>query len=190
MKIKKNFRIKELIFQIIPVMIGVFLGFVISNWTENSKIEAKTKLFKKNIIAEINLNKNNLERVINYHTILRDSSRFYSKKENLKTTTEFFKGIRTPSLTNSAFESGLQTGLINELSFNQIQLVNSTYTLQRNYNEFNTLILEGLISIDFDETEENQKKIFRFLSITMTDVVIKESQLLKIYDSLLTILNK
>ena len=44
---KKNTRISELIFQIIPVMIGVFLGFLVSNWTESSKNNSKTTLLKK-----------------------------------------------------------------------------------------------------------------------------------------------
>lgn len=115
--------------------------------------------------------------------ILRDSSRYYSMAELKNIEPRFFKGVRTGRLTNSAFETGIQTGLINELTFEQIQFVNYTYTLQDSYNEFATLMLTGLITIDIDESE--RKKIFRFLAVSMTDIVIKESELLIQYEKLL-----
>ena len=93
------------------------------------------------------------------------------------------------TLPRSAFETGIQTGIINELSIDKIQALNTTYTHQDSYNEFGMLMLQGLITMDFDESKESIEKIFRYLSISMTDVVIKEEDLLKQYDKTLSLLN-
>ena len=119
--------------------------------------------------------------------MVRDSSLKYSKLSNILEMPHFFKGVRPQNLTNSAFETGIQTGLINELSFEQIQLTNNTYTLQNDYEQFSTLMLSGLVTMDVDDNE--LKKVFRFLSMSMTDIAIKEQELLIEYDKLLTELN-
>lgn len=178
-------RIGELLFQIIPVMIGVYLGLLASNWADDRKMKSETELLRKNLIAEVEANKAKIENVIGYHEILRDSARYYSVTKFVNREPAFFSGVRTSMLTNNAFETGIQTGLINGLTFEEIQFANRVYTLQSSYDDFSKVILSGLITMDFDENEQAMRKIYRFLSISMTDIVIKESQLLAQYDVLL-----
>ena len=40
-------KIGEILLQIIPVMIGVYLGFVLSNWSETNKTKSQTELLRK-----------------------------------------------------------------------------------------------------------------------------------------------
>ena len=181
-------KLGELLLQIIPVMIGVYLGFVISNWSENKKIKSQVSLFKINLKAEIENNKNRIQDVIEYHKVVRDSSQYY-RQVKLTKMPRFFAGVRTSALSNSAFESGIQTGLINGLPFKDIQSLNYVYTIQDSYNDFSTLLLAGLINSDFPEDENGLKKLYKYLSISMTDVVIKEKELIEKYDDLLKQLN-
>jgi hypothetical protein len=67
--IKKK-KIGELFFQIIPVMIGVYLGFVVSNWSERKQQDSKKKILVRNIISEIKENKKNVLGIIEYHNIM------------------------------------------------------------------------------------------------------------------------
>lgn len=182
---KRNLRLAELSFQIIPVMLGVFLGFLVSNWSENIKNQSKADLFQRNLVAEIKSNRERLEEVESYHIQLLDSARHYSRAGISIENTDFFKGVQSAMLTNSAFDTGIQTGLINELPFEDIQLVNQTYTLQENYNEFFKLILTGLIGMDFDDSEAAKKRFFRFIALAMADIVVTEKELLRHYDKLL-----
>jgi len=186
---KKRLNFGNFLFEIIPVMIGVFLAFLISNWAENMRNKSKTQLLKKNIIAEINLNIESIENILEYHILLRDSSTYYYQQRKSNNDTKFFKGIRTRILNSSAFETGIQTGLINELSFEQIQSVNSTYAVQLSYNEFSTLLLSGLMTIGIGESENQSNKFLQFLSVSMTDLVIKELELIAEYYKLLSVLN-
>lgn len=187
--IKNKFSLIDLVFQIIPVMIGVFLAFLVSNWAAKSRSKSKIITFEKNINAEIHSNRENVKSVLDYHFMLRDSSTYYYQNKISNNKTQFFEGIRTQTLNNSVFETGIQTGLLNELTFEQIQLINKVYTLQENYNDYATLMLSGLITMDFDENENEQNKIFRFLSVSMIDILIKENELIAEYDKLLTELN-
>lgn len=180
---KKN--IGQLLLQIVPVMIGVYLGFVVSNWSENRKNKSQIAVFKTNIIAELQSNKSRIEEVVSYHKMVRDSSSHYRNVSKIQSLPRFFSGVRTLTLTNSAFETGVQTGLINGLEFDEIQSVNYVYTIQESYNDFASVLLSGLITMDIEENETGFKKFYRYLSVSMTDVVIKEEQLLTQYDLLL-----
>lgn len=178
----------DLILQIIPVMIGVYLGFVISNWGEDRKKEKQSEVFVNNLISEINLNKAKLQSVIDYHKILRDSSRFYINNQathSLSTQPDFFKGIRTETLLESAYNTGIQTGIISELDLNRVQTLNQLYAYQQEYNEYIKITLAGLINMDFDNDEKSIKKILLFISVSMTDIIIKEQLLIDSYDNIL-----
>jgi hypothetical protein len=184
-------KIGEIILQIIPVMIGVYLGFVISNWSETNKRKSQTELLRKNIVAEIESNKTKIAEVLEYHVMLRDSSRFYQKNIiDIKKMPSFFKGTRTITMANSAFDTGIQTGLINSLKFEEIQAINDIYTKQSAYKDFNNLILSALLTIYIQENDKGVKKIYNYLAVTMTDVVIKENRLMRNYDELLEKIEK
>ncbi len=181
-------KIGDIFIQIIPVMIGVYLGFVVSNWADSRKRNNQLDVFIENLYSEIESNESKLNNVIGYHKMVRDSSRYYSNPEINTTNPTFFQGTRTLKLTNSAYNTGIQTGIINDLKIDQIQAINQLYTLQDDYNDFGNMLLTGLISIDLNDTPESIRKVARFLGISMTDVVIKEQSLLEGYDSVKTVL--
>ncbi|MAN60186.1 MAG: hypothetical protein CMC08_10160 [Flavobacteriaceae bacterium] len=179
-------RIGELLVQIISVMIGVFLGFVVSSWSESSRENEKAALMKNNLRAELQNNKEKVEKVIDYHRMLRDSSRYYLRSQHeLPGQPTFFRGVNTLTLSNSAFDTGVQTGLLNEMDLEKIQAINDVYTKQRAYEDFANLLLSGLISQDFEKLQQTIRKLLMYLSISMTDVVIKEEQLLESYEKAL-----
>ncbi len=183
--------IKEILFQIIPVAIGVYLGFFVSNWAEANKRNTDTNKYLENLTAEMLLNKQKIESVANYHRMLRDSSIYVSihAKDNLKPA--FFQGTRVFPLVQSAFVTGLQTGVVNELSLDQIQTINELYNQQDYYNDFGKTLTTGLLIFDFSNSEAaNIKKIASFLGMTMTDVIFQEESLLQQYDQALKILDR
>ncbi|MFD2565000.1 hypothetical protein [Aquimarina rubra] len=180
----------DLLIQIISVTIGVFLGFAISNWSENKKETKKFNSLIENLTSEIQSNMNKIEQVIDYHKTVRDSSRFYlsqKKLNNFKPT--FFKGVNTLSFDNSVYQTAIQTGLFNKLKIEKSQAINNIYTKQRAYEEFSNLLLSGLITMDFEQNEKSYRRIATYLSISMTDIVIKETQLLENMEATLKLIN-
>ncbi|MCR9182520.1 MAG: hypothetical protein NXH73_06310 [Flavobacteriaceae bacterium] len=175
-------KLGDIILQIIPVMIGVYLGFVISNWQDNQKRSTQSQILVDNISLEIETNKRIIEGVIEYHKMLRDSSRYYANLDIYNKKPTFFQGTRTQQLSSSAYSTGIQTGIINELPLKKIQTLNNLYNFQDYSNEFGKMLMNGLINMDFSDTSEGIKKIASFLSITMTDIVIQEQHLLELYE--------
>ena len=175
-------KIGDLIIQIISVMIGVFLGLIISNWSSAKKDKRKAEVLVENIKNEIEYNKSNVQNVIDYHKTLRDSARYHLNENKFKLERpKYFRGINTVILNSSAFETGLQTGLMTEISVERIQLLNDIYSKQKSYQEYSNFVLSGLITMDYDQDEILYRKILMLLSVSMTDIVIKEEQLLESY---------
>lgn len=171
----------ELIFQIIPVMIGVYLGFVISNWSESQNKRKESNVLVQSIQKEIENNSQTIKNVLDYHTMLRDSCSFYSNHNSPIKNLNFFEGVRIKKLAESAYQTGLQTGIINNLDIERIQKLNALYTSQESFNEMANMILTGLINRDFSSNESSIKSIMQFLAIAMTDVVIQENNLMENY---------
>ena len=172
-------KIGELLFQIIPVMIGVYLGFAVSDWSDNKKRKAQSKMLVENILSEIEFNEKRIKNVVDYHQMLRDSSDVYSNSIEKNQRPPYFKGTRVVKLTNSAYNTGNQTGIINELPMKQIQILNKLYTYQNDYNDFGNMLLNALVNKDFTKRNKEMGEVVRFLSVTMTDIVIKERDLLE-----------
>lgn len=180
----------DLLIQIFTVTLGVFLGFIVSNWSENRKEVRKYNALLNNISTEIKANQKKIEQVVDYHRMVRDSTRYYLRKNEFNTANpKFFRGVNTLTFVNSAYQTGIQTGLLNRMDLQKIQAINDVYTKQRAYEDFANLLLSGLITMDFED-EKAVRRIAAFLSISMTDIVIKEEQLLESIDNALSNLNK
>ena len=171
--------VQDIILQIIPVMIGVYLGFLVSNYAEKQKGKQRSKQLIENIISELKINKDNLQSVFNYHKMLKDSARNYSNPKVKMGSLDFFEGINAKTLSQSAYMTGLQTGAINELPLNQIQNLNQYYTFQTSYNEYGKSIINTFMNKDLSGEEKSIRDIANFLSVSMTDIVIMEDNLLK-----------
>ncbi|MFC2187000.1 hypothetical protein ACFCT7_06735 [Fulvivirgaceae bacterium LMO-SS25] len=65
---------------------------------------------------------------------------------------------------------------------------NQLYTLQNDYNDYGNMMLSGLLNMDLNNTPESMRKVAQFLGITMTDVLIKEQDLLDGYDLIKSVL--
>jgi hypothetical protein len=181
-------KLGDIILQIIPVMIGVYLGFVISNWQDSQKRTTQSQILVDNIQMEIETNKRIIENVIDYHKMLRDSSRYYANAEIINKRPAFFQGTRTQQFSSSAYNTGIQTGVINELPLSKIQLLNNVYNYQDFCNEYSKMLMNGLITLDFSDNPDGIKKIARYLSLTMTDIVIQEEHLLELYGETIKVL--
>lgn len=165
-------------------MIGVFLGFVVSSWSESRQRSKQADLLVESLRQEMEQNADYLKKVIDYHEMLRDSSQYYAYEDvDIKKPT-FFKGTMVKKMTNSAYTTAIQTGLINELPIAKIQAINALYTLQQDYDDYSQVMMANLINKNFTEKADDIRNIARFLSLTMTDIVIKERELLNGYQNI------
>lgn len=175
--------ISEIFVQIIPVAIGVYLGFVVTDWADASKRKKQSKILVQNMLEEIEKNQKRLENVKDYHQMLRDSSAYYLRNlsPDVDNPLRFFKGIQTRILVSSAYHTGTQTGIINELPINTIQALNQVYSFQDSYNEFAKIVLSGLLNLDSQRKKENYERFLNFVLSSMEDIASMEAELTRGY---------
>ncbi|UZR96156.1 hypothetical protein [Chondrinema litorale] len=180
-------KLGDIFIQIIPVMIGVYLGFLVTDWADGNKRNSQMKSLVDNIVLEIENNLQKVKYVNEYHKTLLDSSQFYSNPQNttvigngkLQGKPSFFKGTQIINLTSSAYNTGIQTGIINELPIEKIQALNQLYTFQETYNEYGKMLMTSFINKDFSSDKMDIQNIASFLSITMSDIVVQEELLIE-----------
>lgn len=179
-------QLKDFLQRFLPVLLGVYLGFILSNWNESRSKKHQAKILVENITKEIETNQNRLSQIIDYHTLLRDSVTYHMEHLSSFATEKpsYFKGLRTFPLIGSAYQTGNQTGIINELDINLILELNQLYTYQNDYNDYIKMIIQGFTNKEFSDDGTATYQIVHFLSITLADLVIKEKDLLLIYQSI------
>lgn len=123
-----------------------------------------------------------IERVLDYHIMLSDSSAYYLllPPEKLERPS-FFRGIQMPRLMNSAFLTGVQTVILNDLPVHKIQALNQLYSFQDIYNDLNNMIISGLLNMNFTSNPDDLYRITIFINTTMNDVTELERALLEFY---------
>lgn len=82
---------------------------------------------------------------------------------------------------NSAFLTGVQTGILNDLPVHKIQALNQLYSFQDIYNDLNNMIISGLLNMNFTSNPDDLYRITIFINTTMNDVTELERALLEFY---------
>lgn len=182
MEKKPNFFVK-FFSDMIPVMIGVFLGFSLNNFAEKQRIEQHTTNFTSMIKNEILTNQQNIERVYEYHNNLKADVDSLRQSRNLKEAMNgyAFNGLRPGSVDNSAFRTGVQSGIIQEMDLSLIQKINMLYNLQDDYQEFNKAMIASILNKDFPTTEMEIEKLLVSVKMNMNDVTSFEERLMEKY---------
>jgi hypothetical protein len=187
-------KLKELLFQLVPVAIGVYIGILAGNLNEKWNHRANQKEFIANLIQEIELNKKRIQYAENYHKELKetmDSLMDVTREEEL--SKPFMKnngfafipgwtGVHTPALESSVFDSGLIGNLLQGLDFETVSKISRVYNFQKEYKDITKPIINRLWSMNF-ETPTNEA-----LTIAMIlggDIQGIESGMVKGYDQLI-----
>lgn len=173
--------------EMIPVMLGVYFAFALNDFSEQRKTNKQFAEYKALIKEEITQNLNNIKPNFEYHTKFKDDLVSLTEAEE---PFEWFKeykmkGLRPGFVSNSAYQTGVQTGIIQEFDLDMIQNINNLYTYQSNYDEYNKSMLAGFINKSLPKNDEEVVNIAANLIMSMTDVIISEENLISFYTELL-----
>ncbi len=179
--------IYSILTQILPVMLGVYLGFAVNNWGEARQQKAKEENYKLMLINEVEQNLKSIQKAQTYHKQLtEDFNRIYKSEDVQKAFGEYnMRGLQPGFVTDSGYNTGLQTGIIQGFDLKLVQKINNVYNLQEDYDSYNESMLDAFLNQDFPETEKDIKNIIVNLKMHMNDVATFESNLKKMYEDLL-----
>ena len=176
--------------QVIPIMIGVYLGFAMNNLGERQKLKKQSNTYKEMLKNEISENLKAIDSVSPYHKEITEKFSKMLKSTNIeeKFGAMKFNGFKPGFVNDSAYNTGIQTGIIQEFDLKLIQSLNKLYTLQGKYNRFNENMINAFLSNKFPETESEIKSLLRLSLMSMNDVVSYEGELKMFYKNLLNVL--
>jgi len=168
-------------------MLGVYLGFAMNNFGENRKLKAQSKTYKLMLENEIKENLKSLESVSAYHSkLITDFTSLLQSEDIVKGfESGSFGGFKTGFVSNSAYDTGVQTGIIQHFDLKLVQSLNRLYTLQGKYIRFNENMINSFLEHKFPETESEIKSILISSTMSMNDIIIYEEDLMKYYKILL-----
>ena len=181
--------------QFIPVILGVYLGIVASNWNESRVKRAEQQEFISNLRQELEANKSKIESTLTYRqSILSESRQLASNLSSDILDTNFWstggfslipgwQGANIPTLERSVYQTGLATNLMTGLKFDVINTIARTYNYQDSYNSIaQKLVLDKIINLE-DEIKTRQV-LNKFEA--WYDVVITEEALMEQYNNALS----
>lgn len=168
-------------------MIGVYLGFALNNFGEERKERKQFKDYQVMLKTELQDNLTQIDSVQQYHIDLRnDLQKIFRSDQMVEDFQQYtFRGLQPGIVGNSAYETGIQSGLNHHFSLEIMQNVNRVYTLQQVYSNFNDNLIQSITSKKFPETEEEIRSMLRTTIMYMNDIQSFESQLIERYAELL-----
>lgn len=177
----------DTLIQMIPVMLGVYLGFALNNFGEAQKLKKQAGTYQEMLKNEIGENLAELERVNPYHLELKQDFAEILASNDIKKAfrSKSMQGIRPGLVNKSAYNTGIQTGIIQQFDLDVIQNVNKLYTLQDQYDAFNETIISSFIAQKFPETEAEIRNALIIMSMNMNDVLNFERELTESYAEIL-----
>lgn len=179
--------ILKILAQILPVMLGVYLGFALNNYGERRSMRKKVDTYQHMLQNEIKDNLKQVKRVLPYHDTLALRVQDLLNSEDIKKEFENFRftGLRPGMVHKSAFDTGIQTGVLQEFDLDLIQRLNRLYAFQDSYEKYNLTMMSTFLSKDFPEEKKQIKSLFTALSMNMHDVINFENQLAASYEKVL-----
>ena len=188
----------QLLFQLLPVAIGVYIGILAGNWNDARHEKANQEQFLKTLSLELEENRKMVKRSAEYHQLLGDqidSIRQVASQEEMELPVlgsgsfgsfiNGWRGIMIPSTERSIYETGIIANALVGLDFATINRISKVYNLQEGYRKYSEPILERLLNMDMHTTRQEAVLILSFIT---TDLNEMEFNLVRNYEQLMEFL--
>jgi hypothetical protein len=170
--------------EILLIVIGILLALYLQNKNEDKKTQEAINISIRMLKDEIITNKKNIENVKDYHIMVRDTLnkiKFPKTEDSIQKTLTFWRGMRTPRLQNAAFQTSIQSGSSKGINPILLKTLNSLYTYQDSYNEFNSQSTQIFFNTDFTDMNSITKTMSS-VQVTMNDLFYYERELNESYE--------
>ncbi len=173
--------------EMIPVMLGVYFAFALNDYSEQRKTNNQFAEYKALIKKEVTQNLERLKPNFEYHKNFKDDLVSITESDEPFQSFKEYKmqGLRPGFVSKSAYQTGVQTGIIQEFDLDMIQNINNLYTFQSKYDEYNKSLLAGFINKNIPQNDDEVVTVAANLIMSMNDVIISEENLITFYTELL-----
>ncbi|MCB0459087.1 MAG: hypothetical protein KDC74_03610 [Flavobacteriaceae bacterium] len=170
--------------EITLIVIGILLALYLQNNNDEKKNEKTVTAIINMLKNEISTNKKNIDRVKDYHIMVRDTINVIEtpvKEEDVQKTIGFWRGMQTPRLQNAAFQTSIQSGVGKEFNPELLKALNALYTYQESYNNFTSQTSQIFFNADFSDIRQFNR-IMASIGLFMNDLYYFESELNEMFE--------
>lgn len=185
--------------QFIPVVLGVYIGIVASNWNANRVRRIEQEEFLTNLKLEIHTNREKLIESLAYqNAILTTARKVGNELDDEILQSPFWKvghftllpgweGLKIPTLESAVQHSGIMTNALSGLDFSTINAISRSYNHQEEYKLYaQKLIFDNLTQLDNHVTTS---EVFNKLEIWQ-DVINTANAQIREYENTLQVLEQ
>lgn len=155
-----NSKTADYFIQLLIVMIGVFLGMLVTEWRSEQKVAQDRITILKSIRAEIESNKNLIDSSFeklnplaktldSLNKVLTDeilSERFYDKPFRVRLPN--WQGVGGERFSASMFETAKYSNVLPGMDVELLEQLSSTYSMQSLANDLRSDLLEKFLAVD------------------------------------------
>ncbi|WP_369049379.1 hypothetical protein [Tenacibaculum sp. UWU-22] len=190
-KLKRNFL--KYFFEFIIVTFGVALGLILSEWRKNEETELKKQQSIHYIINEIETNKEELSKTVQYHELIKKnidsiSRNFPSEKLSMNILEKGafhpmkikgWKGLEIPKLSETAFNNLKLSGIIENYSFESLEEISKVYNQQKYLTELSSSLIEKTVNFNSNTKVSDMMMV---LDLLTSDYLQLEKELIIDYN--------
>lgn len=183
--------------QFIPVILGVFLGILASNWNTDRVQDAEQEEFVRNLYLELQSNKSKIEESLKYrNSIFLSAKKVREELDTAILEAHFWsvghwkhlpgwEGVKIPTLESSVYQSGIMTNALSGLDFKVMNSIAKSYNYQDEYKGWTERYI-------LDKLDKMPSDVTTFEALYMIEpwyeVITVEQNLISQYDQTLEIL--
>ena len=138
--------ILRMLFEVVLIALGVFLGLLANNWHETREHREKAQAALRNFVGEMEANLQATQRGRDYHeTLARELSQFLQSKEPSRderfANEVHFEGLRPVIFEHTAWDLALATQALSYLEADLAFKISKVYTQQTAFQTFENSFL-------------------------------------------------
>ena len=184
---------KSFIGTMIPVLLGVYLAIAAGNCNEQRQLQQSLTKIEQAMLSEIATNRKFVEHSLQQHLDLRDTLQAYQTRlsiESARTISLYelmggFNGIQIAPLRHAAYQTGLSSGMLQEMEVDRLMMISNLYISQEYYLGLGESYLNRAIAMPADVSAYEGGT---FLSFLVNDAIPAEQNLLYFMNEVETML--
>jgi type II secretory pathway pseudopilin PulG len=176
------------------IVLSVLLALAVNEWRAERKAAQKAQTALKAIHSELEANREEFKKAMQYHRMFRDTLHYYQKRDLTPPMRLLNQGIFQPAtVSETAWETAKQSGVTDHFAYELVLDLSHFYQRQSDYNELSNAIGQQLyISSTMEKSPEEllRGKYENWISLLSDFSNSREQRLMKSATELLTKVEK
>lgn len=198
---KSKIDIRHLLIEAFLIVFAVSLALALNEWRAGAKEnETKDKVLR-NIISEVQSNKEDLETKLDYHLQTSQKMGAYLASDSLWSTLNYNsgvgavnqlmpEGIRNPNLQTGAWNSAVLSGVVNSFDYDILYALSKLYQIQENGPNSTWKVIAGFYSEPGSFDPANARQLAMRFQLAFGELHNQERSLLMDYENVLKIIKE